>query len=775
MIPPAIIYRFFGAALPTLAMLLCATGFAQPFPPLGIEISADHPLFIFQNHGPANATPEQYAQHAIDVFGQLPDRLKPYSLIQIDAGRANPEMRHQRYMALLAPLQDAGLQVLVRVADTDPRERYALDRLEALLRAFPIVKGIEITGMDFNVYDPGFSGEPGMSPEVRWLIGAIDIAARYGRFAYLSFEGMKWPRIMANVASAPLYEKIRECRDYVIPACLHRGPHTIAGTSALMGLWIEDAVAQWGIAADSRWYSDAWFAGPDRFGASSTGSPVPSTLYRAMILNGAMTGAAVYSFSLDLDLWFGPARHHWDEAILPTLHEILDLGLVARKDFVQKRTSVAYQLDPAATPAEFHLNLRDIDGILDQGLLIEVAYGMERPGQIPELIPNRGDRFWIPFLSPYAGEAVSGSFEAVAQPGMFNSARDWSEWLDRYSERAGEGSAFITHVGRGLFILNTRENTLETQSFAVDEAPAPVRGLLARREGAAVELTWPFREGDVSYKVYKRLPPETHYSLIANGIDRRRFIDDAVDMNATVAYAVTALTNEKEPFQGAVGHGDYFAFSMVESRIAEEALLNPLLSNAESSPLSEDVSHLMMSVSPEGRGWWPGFDGLTEEEQRQAQAIVDRIEAWDRGFTRSDLNAVLDIYATGYEDPQGWRFQYVRRAYQWFFERYRRPLMHRQIRRWDFSTLPGAGRINVLMYCRLTGTAISDSSGRIADLQVAIPRTDTAEVWVSWEVQDGVWRIVSTNPALPNFRELLSYSAGPYDEFPAGPDYFSGP
>lgn len=774
MIPPATIFRVLGAASLTLAALFCVCSQAQTFPPLGVEISADHPLFIFQNHGPANATPEQYAQHALDVFAQLPDRLKPYSLLQIDAGRGNPETRHQFYTALLTPLQDAGLQVVIRVADRDPRERYALDRLETLLRAYPIVKGIEITGMEFNVYDPVFGGEEWAPAELRWLIGAIDIAARYGRFAYLSFDGLKWPRIMANVACAPLYNKIRECRNYVIPASLHRGPHTVGNTSALIGLWLEDAVAQWGIAADSRWYSDAWFAGVNQFGAASTGTSAPGTLYRAMILNGAMTGAAVYSFALDLDLWFGPARYHWDEAILPTLLEVLDLGLIARKDFVQKRTPVAYQLAPAATPAEFHLNLRDIDGILNEGLLIQGAYGMERAGQIPELILNRGDRFWIPFLSTYADEAARGQFQAVAQADAFKSAREWLEWLDRYSEGTGEGTAFITQVGRGIFIMNTRENTFETQSFAVDEAPAPVRGLTVRREGAAVELGWPFREGDVSFKVYKRIPPDTHYALIANGIDNRRFIDESVDMNATVAYAVTALTSEKEPMQGEVDYGEYLAFSVVESRIAEEALLSPLLSTAESSPLSEDVSHLMTAVAPENRGWWPGFDGLGEEERRQAQGIVERIEAWDRGFERADLNAVLDIYATGYEDPQGWGFQYVRRAYQWFFERYRRPLMHRQIRRWDFSTLPGAGRINVLMYCRLTGTGISDPSGRIADQGVSIPRTDTAEVWVSWEVQDGIWRIVSTNPALPNFRDLLSYSAGPYDQYPTGPDYFLG-
>ena len=80
------------------------------------------------------------------------------------------------------------------------------------------------------------------------------------------------------------------------------------------------------------------------------------------------------------------------------------------------------------------------------------------------------------------------------------------------------------------------------------------------------------------------------------------------------------------------------------------------------------------------------------------------------------------------------------------------------------------GEAHVLMYIRLKGVALSDTAGRIADLPIAIPRTETAEIWVTLSDKEGTWRIMHTNPALPNFRDLLSYSAGPYDNFPTGPD-----
>ena len=74
------------------------------------------------------------------------------------------------------------------------------------------------------------------------------------------------------------------------------------------------------------------------------------------------------------------------------------------------------------------------------------------------------------------------------------------------------------------------------------------------------------------------------------------------------------------------------------------------------------------------------------------------------------------------------------------------------------------------LYCRLTGNALTDATGRIADMPVALPRSGDAEIQVTWTNAEGPWRITRTNPALPNFGELLSYSAGPYDGFKLGTD-----
>ncbi len=747
--------------------LLCSAAAWSAFPPPVVETTSDHPTFLFHCPPSPTATAPDYAAGLIAAYGSLPPALEPYALLGIGAGPRDPAARHDFYTELLPPLQEAGVPVAVQIGG-GASQRYDLIQLEELLHKFTVVKGTEITGLRLDLYPAPSEHALDTPPGLDWLLGATDVAARYGRFTYAALDGLHWTRFMSNVACSAALAGLEPYRNYLIPGSLCRGGHYVGRTSSLLGFWLEDRAAQWGVSADSQWYTDAHFVEPGIFGASPSEGKVPSSVYRAQVLNGAMCGAAFYAFPRGKDLWFGPARHHWDEAILPTLTEVLTQGLIARKDFVLKRTRVAYQLAPSATPGAFHTNLRDIDGVLDAGHLLHGAYGMERPGQVPELVLNRGDRFWIPILSARATPEALQQFETVVQPGTMGSAGDWSALLDRYAAVSGEGSAFITQVGRGVFVMNTRENVPETQTFHIPALPAAVRGTTARREGDTIALSWPFREGDLAYNVYRRVLPATRFAPAASGLYERSYVDETLGPDATVAYAVTALTDEREPHQGAVGYGEYLTFSVVESRVAEEVVLSPLLSSAESTPIE------MLQDGAPGMAWWPNYDGLNEDQVRMAAAIVERIEMWDASLTGGDLNGVLDLYSTEYEDPQGWEFQYVRRAYQWFFERYRAPRMHRQIRRWDFSAYETTHQVNLLLYCQITGIAITDPSGRMADQPIAIPRTKTAEVWLTWTDREGVWRLVQTNPAVPNFRDLLSYSAGPYDNFPMGPDVYQG-
>ena len=756
-------------------VLAACPGVWAQAPSLCLEISPEHPLLIFRcapASAPAPAADAMaYAQSVIQTWQSLPEDIRPFSTLQVDARGADTAERDLWFRELLLPLQDADVPAVLRVG-TGTSVLHPVEKISELLEGFSCVKGIQAVDLPFEEYAEFAPDDPLAVPAVvRWLVGAIDAAAQHGRFVSIELDEIRWPRVMSNVSCKPLYDKIFEKRTCVVPVMKYRGPHTVAQTSALLGLWLEGAVVQWGVAPHSAWYADSRFIEPGVFGPSEQPPAMPPGLYRAMIVNGVMTGATVYSFSASDDLWFGPRRYYWDQAIHSTLHSVIERGLIPRRDFVLKKTRVAYQLAPSVTPEDFHLNLRDIDGVLDKGFLMHGAYGMERPGQVPELILNTGRYFWIPVLSANASKDALAQFAAVVQPGVQDSPQGWTELLARsYTEQDGEGTAFIARVGRATFIMNTCENRYDAQTFKV-KAPAPVRAFTAARTGQGVRLDWPFREGDLSYKIYRRVEPETEYALLADAPEERVYLDATADAAQTVAYAITALTSDEETYEGTVNFGEHLILSNVESRIEEEAVLTPMLTNAASRPI-ERQSIAPRDVTP----WWPDMTSVPKGAIADAEAVVDRIEAWDRAFAQESLPEILDIYSQTYEDPQGWNVQYARRAWQWFFEHYNACAMHRQIRQWDFSNYDAAAgsggpkRIGVLLYCRFSGYALSDPLGRVADLPAWFPRTANGEVWIYFAQEDKAWRVVRTNPALPNFKDILSFSASPYDPMQVGPD-----
>ncbi len=761
-----VLTKYLRGGIIGLIAVLAAQTWAD-YPPLCLEIGPDHPLFLFQDTGAECADTAAYAQHAIQAWQQLPADFRAFSAIQVEARGTDTQARHAWFRRLLATLQEADLPTVIRIGDGRAGIYHPLDRIEELLNEFTCVKGVQAVDIPIEDYPaPGTTESLGPPPPVKWLADGIEGAARYGRFYSIALDEIRWLRVMANESCQPLYQRMRECAPYLIPIATCRGAHVIPQISALMGLWLEGATGQWGVGPDSRWYRDARFVAPGVFGVAEPPAKMPSALYRAMILDGAMTGAAVYAFTPDTDLWFGPARAHWDDAIEPTLRQLLDLNLIARKEFVLKKARVAYQAGVARTPQEFHVTLHDADAVLDTGNLIQAAYGMERTSQVAELIPNSGRYYWIPILSAISSEAVSTTFEVIVAPGTQTSVASWRELLDRYYQPDGEGTAFISNVGRGLFIMNTRENIIEPQNFKIPAVPAPVRGFEAKRQDDGVLVTWPFREGDLSYKVYRRIPPDPRWNLLASNAENRRYLDAAADPAQTIAYAVTALTEDKEPYEGVVNYGEYLALSNVESRIADEVVIGPLLGLAQSQPVTAPTTNPQPNPGP----WWMTLTGLSDAQQPIALAISQRIEALDAAFCAKNLDGVIDVYSADYEDATGWRILYTRRAYQWFFEHYNACRMDRQIRQWDFSGHEGNGQVNVLVYCRFSGYAISDPTGRVADLPAWFPRENRGETSLTFVEQDGAWRIVRSNPALPNMRDILGFSASPFDNLPVGPD-----
>ena len=192
--------------------------------------------------------------------------------------------------------------------------------------------------------------------------------------------------------------------------------------------------------------------------------------------------------------------------------------------------------------------------------------------------------------------------------------------------------------------------------------------------------------------------------------------------------------------------------------------LTPLLANADSTPVRESTAD-----AASGAPWWPPpLDGVPGDHVEAARAIIAQIENWDRALLERDLNGVMGAYATSYEDPQRWDFAYVRRAYQHMLERWRHMRMHRQVRRWDFSNYLATGQINVLLYVRLSGNLLTDSSGSSPMSPSAYPAPRTPR---SGRPERHRGRLAHDphEPCAPELREVLRFDAY-LRHLPLGPD-----
>lgn len=736
----------------TLVCAFLAAGSAKAVTPLSDPISPERPLFIFPAPGADAPDSLAHADRILSAWQALPETLRPYSVFQLESPVTNQAFWPDRFRDVLRELQFSSVPVIVNIANADPQSIYALAELRPLFEEFTTIRGVHVEGLTFSDYHTFGEMDPiGAPPNVRWLIGAIELASEFGRLIAIELDELHWPRLMSNAWCKPLYDTIRANKANVVALNAQRGPHNIARSSSLIGLWLEGAVDQWGLACSSDWYRDAGFVAPGIFGIAPEDTRAPPSLYRAMILNGAMTGATAYRFDRQEDLWFGARPHYWTEAILPTLTEVLDRGYIARKDLVLTKAQIAYRLNPSSTPQEFQANLDDIDAVLGQGRMLLGAYGMERPGQIPELVPNTGRYYWIPILSPYALDDTLRNFEEVILPGAMLDSLSWKLRLDSYYQPDGEGTAFISRIGRGIFVLHTRENLFEEQTYRLDALPAPVRQISGQRRTEGVALSWPFREGDLFYRVYRRLLPETEFTLLANDIDGRRYLDATAPSGATVAYSVTALTNEREPHSGTVNYGDYLVFNSGESRIAEEVLLDSITVSALSTPIPPSVDERLKT-----QAWWPtGLEELESNEASAARAIVARIEAWEQAFVTEQLDGVMELYAENFDDGAGHGRERIETVYDLFFRLYRAGQVHRQIRDWDFSDYTLNGEVSLVLYLRLTGSGEPDPAGRGTGRLVSFPKASNAEVRLTFANRENMWRLLRSDPALPGLDDIL--------------------
>jgi hypothetical protein len=162
---------------------------------------------------------------------------------------------------------------------------------------------------------------------------------------------------------------------------------------------------------------------------------------------------------------------------------------------------------------------------------------------------------------------------------------------------------------------------------------------------------------------------------------------------------------------------------------------------------------------PERQEVWRTFAGVNGDHQKDEEAVLETFRGLIAAYEGKDLDGLMPLYSPDYRDSNGYSAEYVRRAWLWWDQRTVIPYVVTQVRRWDTSRA-AEGIVSFTAWNRFRAMIVWDQPfgchGR-----VRIPCHDGDRVTWTWKQDNaGQWKILRTEPALPNFGEMLWNSRG---------------
>lgn len=727
--------------------------------PLCVEISREHPLIIMMAPHYIHLSPEAHGEHIADAWlNHYPDELKPYTVVHIEERLLDIAERMDHLRRRIKVLERYEIPLVVQIADPDNAYTMPLKYAEQLLQEFPCIKGINLAELRIEYYTSfGAELKYKIPADTAHLIDAIKLAARYGRFTSIQVQKLRWPHILADELQQTLLETMQEYHEYVLPQNEMIEPHTYARQTGVLGLWLSDVVDHFGMEPQAWFWSGCRFLAPGVCGPVKNGIlDVPPRFYRAMILINAMTGGTVFSFEPWWDLWNESNSHVGREAIYPTLLEIIRNRLIPDKNEVLRKTRVAYQMSYAKTLAEFHDQINDIDPAAGEGRLSRAAYGLFWRDQNYEVIPDKDRYFFIPLLPWNAPERIRQRFDSVLKVGDLTTEAAYENHLNQFYPANNFGTAFVTEIGGATYVMQTCENMYQEQTYRV-QVPQWVSRPKITVGTKTIDIRWEPVSGAKAYEVSVLKNPVENYAAFQfqplTEVQKPHF-SFARD-TSTVVVGIRALGTPLVPLAGKVNFLDYHVFLKEKSplRHVAEVAANGKITHRDLLDLSNDPR-------PKSQTLWPTFPSVKQEHLPAAKAIAATYDSLAQRFAAADWQGVTDLYDLNYRDANGYSREYVGRALKWYLYRNQHPNVNMQVREWDFSDYENNSVVRLKLWTLWHTVAVDDLPWGDHGL-LRVPRHKDEEVWFTWKKDAaGFWKILSTNPALPNFNEILWYNRG---------------
>jgi hypothetical protein len=252
--------------------------------------------------------------------------------------------------------------------------------------------------------------------------------------------------------------------------------------------------------------------------------------------------------------------------------------------------------------------------------------------------------------------------------------------------------------------------------------------------------------------VWKRIPGAKIYPEWEVAKDRIHTNACVLDQTATGTFGITAATSAKALLSGTVNFTEYLLFTAEESPIVEQLVVTGDGSRKEKIQWTDESLPATQEV-------WRIFTGAQTGQEEETEAVLESFRGLIAAFEAKDLNRLMSFYEPDYRDSNGYSTEYVRRAWLCWYQRTVVPYVVAQERTWDTSRISD-GLISFTAWNRFRGTMVWDEPfgyhGR-----VRIPRHEGERVTWTWKRNEsGPWKLVRTEPALPNFGEMLWNSRG---------------
>jgi hypothetical protein len=732
--------------------------------PLKRPVSTERPLLIC--YAPSELylpDPEKLSV----MWESLDPVVREHATIHCEGHRSNDFANDE---AALTNGERLGIPITLQIQgdNGDRQDTMPFDRVRSLLDRYDSVVGLQIVEASQRTFVNHQGGpEYSMGRNARYARDIIRLAGEYG--VYVSFQLMRenYIAMSCSVDNEALFDAIQEHHAYVIPMHEMNCEYSkFTDHLGAMGLWLSEATDQWGVEAQSWYWSDNGYDTP---GTCHPGTlDMPGELYAIMFLTGASAGAAAYSIEPPQDMWSEDAGWRYRDWMGPVFKRLVDEKLIPTRDEVRESTPLAYHLDRCENHADFHRILDDLDFDHGEGRLLRATYGVYERTRDSEFIPNNPRYGWIPALPPQTPDDVLAKFRNVTRPGKLESVEDARALAEGIFPPVERGDAWSLYSGPFICAANSHEFWPEAQSVRLT---IPRRPDNPHIENGA--LSWLGADGDTGYHVW-RLRNGVEELLTPKPITSPSWTLN--DSHPNDLYAISAITTATEQIAGTLHLHTFLLLNGNESRRSTWIGLDQ--SVVERYRIGETIP----DPSPEKDAAEKRAAKCTLVEDLGSPVIADddphrdtkyslmaSMSAFKQAVEAEDVEGVLAFHTDDYREPSGRTAESVRSFYDTFLwsrlsERFAEvaedwsvipawsnPAFRLLVREWNVKS---PRQVDVTVAYELwAGTGPEFEPSDIVKLPFLRDKT-TCMTWIH---TDAGWRLQATAPALFEAEDLVSY------------------